>query len=591
MLYPVESEKREVKSLSGIWNFKLDTDDTGEKDGWFTKKLTDTIPMPVPASYNDITQDASIRDHVGEVWYETTFFVPVSWKEKKVFVRFGSVSHSAKVWLNGAKVTSHKGGFLPFEADVSVFLEYGEENRMTVKVSNILDWSSLPVGEIKEWHDDMHEKGYRTQEYFHDFFNFSGIHRPVLLSVVPKNYIADISVKTNVQNTDGIVKYETAIQGAFGTVRAKLFDEDRKVVAESFGIKGQLVVKNAKLWQPGKSYLYTLAIESLDQKGEIEDIYRLPIGIRTVEIKGKQFLINGKPFYFQGFGKHEDMNIKGKGYDDVMNVKDFNLMKWIGANSFRTSHYPYADEIMNLADREGFIVIDEVPAVGMNKWNRDEKIFSPERVNEKTLAHHLDTIGELIDRDKNHPCVVMWSVANEPTSYEEESAPYFEAVAKHTRELDDTRPITLVNCSSPDECKVAQFFDVVCVNRYFGWYSDSGRLEVIPIQLERELSGWFDRFGKPVILSEYGADTIPGFHSDPPVMFTEEFQCEFLRLYHTVLDKLDFVIGEHVWNFADFATKQGTTRVGGNKKGVFTRERQPKMAAHFLKERWNKKIG
>ncbi len=589
MLYPVESETREVKSLSGIWNFKLNAGNTGEKDGWFTKKLTDTIPMPVPASYNDITQNVSIHDHLGEVWYETTFFIPISWKEKRIFVRFGSVSHSAKVWLNGMEIMFNKGGFLPFETDASSFLTYGEENRMTVRVNNILDWSSLPVGEVKESHDDMHKKGYRVQEYFHDFFNFSGIHRPVLLSVVPKNYISDISVKTNVQNTDGTVWYETAVQGTFSMVRVKLLDEDSKIVAEGLGVKGQLVVKNAKLWQPGKSYLYTLLVESLNQNDEIEDVYRLPVGIRTVEVKGKQFLINGKPFYFQGFGKHEDMDIKGKGYDDVMNVKDFNLMQWVGANSFRTSHYPYADEVMNLADRLGIVVIDEVPAVGMNKWNRNEKIFSSGRVDEDTLVHHLDVIEQLIDRDKNHPCVVLWSVANEPASYEEEALPYFEAVAKYTRMLDDTRPITLVNCSSFDECKVAQIFDIVCVNRYFGWYTDSGRLDVIPFQLERDLLGWFNRFGKPVLLSEYGADTIAGFHSDPPVMFTEEFQCEFLKLYHTVLDKLDFVVGEHVWSFADFATKQGTTRVCGNKKGVFTRERQPKMAAHILRERWNKK--
>ena len=154
------------------------------------------------------------------------------------------------------------------------------------------------------------------------------------------------------------------------------------------------------------------------------------------------------------------------------------------------------------------------------------------------------------------------------------------------RRLDSERPVTIVQSGFPEDCRVAQFFDVVCVNRYYSWYSDPGHLELIELQLERELRGWYERFRQPVILSEYGADAIAGFYQDPPVMFSEDYQREFLKHCHNVLDRLDFIVGEHVWNFADFATKQGTTRVMGNRKGVFTRQRQPKAAAHLLRERW-----
>ena len=115
------------------------------------------------------------------------------------------------------------------------------------------------------------------------------------------------------------------------------------------------------------------------------DCYKLPIGIRTIKVTDKQFLINGKPFYFKGFGKHEDSEIRGKGYDEVIVIKDFNLLKWIGANSFRTSHYPYAEEILYLADREGIVIIDEVPAVGLNMWNKKEKIFTKRRAGKNYL--------------------------------------------------------------------------------------------------------------------------------------------------------------------------------------------------------------
>jgi beta-glucuronidase len=194
---------------------------------------------------------------------------------------------------------------------------------------------------------------------------------------------------------------------------------------------------------------------------------------------------------------------------------------------------------------------------------------------------------EMIARDKNHPCVVMWSVANEAATYEKESLPYFEKVIAETRKLDSSRPITIAHCPIDDDCYVSQLADVICLNRYNSWYFDPGHLEAIEYQLERNLKSWHERFGKPIIVSEYGVDTIAGFHNDPPTMFSEEYQCRFLEHFHNIFDRLDFVIGEHVWNFADFATKQGIVRVSGNKKGIFTRQRQPKSAAFMLRKRWS----
>jgi beta-glucuronidase len=194
---------------------------------------------------------------------------------------------------------------------------------------------------------------------------------------------------------------------------------------------------------------------------------------------------------------------------------------------------------------------------------------------------------ELIERDKNHPCVVMWSVGNEPASWEEGAGPYFKPVFDLCRELDPTRPVTCVECAqSPQESTVAPYCDVLCINRYYAWYSDSGQLNLIDQQLRTNLTEWHAHFNKPVLLSEFGADTITGMHADPPAMFSEEYQVQFLENYFSALDEMGFIIGEHVWNFADFATRQGITRVGGNKKGVFTRQRQPKAAAFTLRERW-----
>jgi len=590
MLYPKENEKRELKNLSGIWRFKIDKSNRGIEERWYEKPLEDAIPMPVPSSYNDITQDPSIRDHIGYVWYEREFYIPEHWKGKRIFLRIGSATHSAIVWINGRKAFEHKGGFLPFEGEITSLVSFSGENRVTIAVSNILDWTLLPPGELVELNDPFHPPHYKFQEYYFDFYNYAGIHRPVYIYALSQNYISDIKVVTDIEKRKGIINYEVKIVGKAEKILVSLWNKGEKIL-EMEGERGTLIVEDAKFWEPSNPYLYNFKVELFNDN--LEDCYSLKVGIRTVEVKGSKFLLNGKPIYFKGFGKHEDADIRGKGYDPVIALKDFYLLKWINANSFRTSHYPYAEEIMDLADEFGILIIDEAPAVGLNLWG-SKKTFCPERINEETLKYHIQVMRELIDRDKNHPCVVMWSVANEPASFEKEAEDYFKRVIEETKKMDPTRPVTIVDCFSPHEkdpfeSKVAKYVDVICVNRYYSWYTDPGNLEVIEFQLEKDLKKWYERYKKPVFLTEYGADTIAGFHSDPPQMFSEEYQLEMIKRFNNVLDRLDFVIGEHVWNFADFATKQEVRRVMGNRKGVFTRQRQPKLVAHYLKERWGRK--
>lgn len=599
MLFPIESKTRELKELSGLWEFKVDKNDEGYIEKWFETGLKDTIQMPVNASYNDLTQDSSIYNHIGDVWYERKFYVSGSWKDQRVVLRFGSVTHFATVWVNGKKVLEHKGGYLPFEHEVYDAIRFGEENRVTVCVNNILDFTTIPPGKIVSLDDPMHPKGFKKQEYYHDFFNYSGIHRPVKLYTTTWNYISDITVTTDIEADTGIVNYQIEFEGHASTIKVRLLDEDGFEVACGDGKQGCLRVTQAKLWQPLNAYLYNLEVELFDELGVLQDSYHLPVGIRTIKVSGKDFLINGKPFYFRGFGKHEDMELRGKGHDDAINVKDFSLLKWIGANSFRTSHYPYAEEILDMADREGIVVINESPAVGMvfSFGNPTVKVFDEEHVGSKAFEHYLEVMRDLVNRDKNHPCVVMWSVANEPASWEEEAVKFLGTAMEQTRKMDPTRPVTFVSTGGVDEeidkffplCLVNELSDVVCINRYRSWYTDPGYLELIENQLEIEMTRLYEKLQKPIIVAEYGADAIEGFHADPPVLFSEEYQCEVLRHYHNAFDKMDFIIGEHVWNFADFATKQGIIRVGGNRKGVFTRQRQPKMAAHLLKKRWTEK--
>ncbi len=591
MLYPIMTETRQVIDLNGIWNFKLDKG-VGFDEKWQESTLQDTIRMAVPSSYNDLVEDSSFRDHIGWVWYEREFIISKNMLDERLVLRFGSATHHAKVYINGKLLVEHKGGFTPFEGELNEFVTVGK-NRVTVAVNNILDESTLPVGILQEIKLPDGSTKIKNPVNF-DFFNYAGIHRPVKIYTTPKTYIKDVTVITDFENNLGKVDYEVEVSGQ-ASVAISVIDENNNIVATDMGAKGKVEIENVKLWEPMNAYLYNLKIDLIDENNEIIDTYEQPFGVRTVKVEDGKFLINNKPFYFKGFGKHEDSHIHGRGFDEALNVKDFNLMKWIGANSFRTAHYPYSEEIMRLADREGIVVIDETPAVGVHLNFMATMMAGAEKRDTwkeiQTFEHHQDIIRELVARDKNHPCVVMWSVANEPASDEKGAYEYFKPLIELTKELDpQKRPVTVVTylMSTPDRCQIAELLDVLCLNRYYGWYSQGGDLEEAKMYLNAELEGWNKRCpNKPIMFTEYGADTVCGMRDTTSVMFTEEYQVEYLEANHEVVDKFPNFIGEQVWNFADFATSQGIIRVQGNKKGVFTRERKPKMAAHYLRNRWH----
>lgn len=589
MLRPQDGPTRDLRSLNGLWRFRLDAAGSGRTEGWWRAPLGGSVEAPVPASYNDLYADAAVRDHVGDAWYQTDVHVPAAWAGERIVLRFDAATHRAVVWMNDAEVASHEGGYTPFEADVSEHVRPGAPNRITIVVNNELTMETIPPGIVEELPD-----GRRAQRYFHDFFNYAGLHRSVWLYTTPRSYVSDLTVTTDLDGTTGVVGYQ--VETAAGDVRLSLRDAAGTEVAVGEGAEGTLRVPDVHPWAPGDGYLYELEVSLLDPSGATVDTYRLPVGVRTVAVRGQQFLINGEPFYFKGFGKHEDAAVRGKGHDDALMVHDFALLDWIGANSFRTSHYPYAEEVLDYADRHGIVVIDETAAVGINLAigggilgrGRPKATYSPETIGEGAQRTHLQAIRELVARDKNHPSVVLWSVANEPDTVQPEARDYFAPIAAETRRLDPTRPVAYVNMmlATPDKCVITDLFDVVLLNRYYGWYVHTGDLASAEVALEAELREWAAKYDKPIVMTEYGADTYPGLHSTVPAPWSEEYQTDLLAMYHRVFDRVDAVVGEQIWNFADFATGPGIFRVDGNKKGVFTRDRRPKAAAFSLRDRW-----
>lgn len=437
MLRPVETPTREIKKLDGLWAFSLDRENCGIDQRWWESALQESRAIAVPGSFNDQFADADIRNYVGNVWYQREVFIPKGWAGQRIVLRFDAVTHYGKVWVNNQEVMEHQGGYTPFEADVTPYVIAGKSVRITVCVNNELNWQTIPPGMVI-----TDENGKKKQSYFHDFFNYAGIHRSVMLYTTPNTWVDDITVVTHVAQDCNHASVDWQV-GANGDVSVELRDADQQVVATGQGTSGTLQVVNPHLWQPGEGYLYELCVTA---KSQTEcDIYLLRVGIRSVAVKGEQFLINHKPFYFTGFGRHEDADLRGKGFDNVLMVHDHALMDWIGANSYRTSHYPYAEEMLDWADEHGIVVIDETAAVGFNlslgigfeAGNKPKELYSEEAVNGETQQAHLQAIKELIARDKNHPSVVMWSIANEPDTRPQGAREYFAPLAEATRKYTD----------------------------------------------------------------------------------------------------------------------------------------------------------
>ncbi len=572
LLRPVRNRFREYTPLDGVWQFRPDPDDIGVQEGW-GGGLEHTRPIAVPASWNE--QYSDLAEFFGRGWYERRFTAAPG--SGRTYLRFDAAFYHAEVWLNGMRLGDYEGGYLPFAFEVSDLLS--EENLLVVSVDGRLGRDTVPAYENADGDNAPGIlKGQHPPVDF-DFFPYSGLHRSVSLLRLPEGATEDLTVVTT-PSPGGRVRITVKVEhgGHKGDeLRLELCGEALSQPCDDQTVSFNLTLDEPQLWSPAYPTLHELRVTLL-RKGEAVDLYTLPVGLRWVEVKEGRLLLNGAPVYLRGFGKHEDAPHSGRGVPAAANIRDFDLMSWCGANSFRTSHYPYAEEMLDLADQLGFLVIDETPAVSLRFGGGWQERLRRCRVQ---LEH-------LLQRDKNRPSVILWSLANEPHADGETSQDFFAELCDLARASDPTRPLTLVSRDEADD-RMFELVDVACVNRYYGWYTQAGRLEEGVARLEEELRRIHQAYGKPIILSEFGADAVAGIHASPPTMFSEEYQAAFLRRYIACLEELPFVIGQHVWAFADFRTAQGSARVGAtNRKGVFTRTRAPKLAAHVLHELWGK---
>lgn len=601
MLAPQTNTFRAVSDLSGLWDFQIDPLAEGESADWI-HGLPEPSLMAVPGSWNELRSE--FRDYLDDAWYTRTFQIPDLWNGQRIFLHFGSVNYAATVWLNGNSLGSHLGGHLPFEFDITGKVQNGS-NRLTVKVNNTLRPDRVPTGGGADSAFSGFRRSFPAANF--DFFPYAGIQRQVRLYTTPQIHVQRLSIQTGFEvrsgkgSNSGWLGITSTIAGtAKGTLACTVLEEGRQVAHQYLAVangmaEGRIDIPDAKLWSPASPFLYECLFTLLDESSHEIDQYVLHTGIRTVKVENSQILLNGEPVFLKGFGKHEDFPVLGRSFNLPLIVKDGALLEWIGANSYRTSHYPYAEEAMDYADRAGLLIVDEIPAVGL-MFGEDSEL------RETQLRTCKQQLTELIERDSYHPSVIMWSVANEPMPADfmqrfqgKKPDPdgdaagtlFFADLIGHGRLLDDTRPFTLAGVMG-GPVPWLEICDVILINRYWGWYVMGGQLNLASKALGEELDELHAHLRKPIVISEFGADAIVGHHSQPSEMFSEEYQVEVLKEYLEAAAERPFVAGLHVWNFADFKTAQGAMRPSAmNHKGVFTRDRRPKMAAHYLRTKWN----
>ncbi len=528
-------ENRKPKSKSDLLEYNFDTSDT----------------LKVPGDWN--TQRDTLFFYEGPLWYQKSFTYHQP-AQTRVFLRFGAANHDARVWLNGKKLGEHSGGYTPFNYEVTGILNDGE-NSVVVEVNNTRREEDVPTVST-------------------DWWNYGGLTRDVNLVEVPQVFVQDYFIQL-AKSTPGEIAGWVKLNGADhpGSVSIEIPEISVKqtVPTDASGYGEFHFPARLQLWSPENPKLYRVVVSS--EADRVED----EIGFRTVETRGTQILLNGKPIFLRGIAIHEEAPFRGgRAFSEA---DDRTLLGWakdLGCNFVRLAHYPHNANMTRLADRMGLLVWSEIPVY----WSIDWK-------NPATLQNAEQQLSEMIARDHNRASIVLWSLSNETPPDEPGRTEFLKTLAEDARKLDNTRLLTSAlnhtEKPSPDVRKLAdpvgQYLDVLGLNEYIGWYEGS------PEDASR--IHWEFGYQKPVIVSEFGAGALYGMHGDAQTRFTEEYQANLFQQQIAMLRKIPALAGMSPWVLMDFYSPRrflNHIQDFHNRKGVISDRGERKQAFYVLQQ-------
>ncbi|MBD3273973.1 MAG: beta-glucuronidase [Candidatus Marinimicrobia bacterium] len=562
---------RITTSLNGHWQIIIDPLETGyynyryqpDPNGFFNNRVPeakedrieysfdDTDRLMVPGDWN--SQRSDLEFYEGTIWYKKSFEYDLK-PNTRVYVHFGAVNYEAIVWINGEKLGEHKGGFTPFNFEITDHLQ-GGENFIIVKADNQRALEAVPTLNF-------------------DWWNYGGITRPVNLIEVPDTYIQDYFIQLAPGSADQVQGYvrldgENTRQKVRISVPELNVDEtvrtDRDGYAEvSFGLQ------NLERWSPDNPKLYDVILES--ESDRITD----RIGFRTLETEGTRVLLNGEPLFLRGVCIHEEAPYRSaRAYSEEDAEALLGWAKEMHCNFARLAHYPHNENMTRTADEMGILIWSEVPVYWTIQWDNIE-----------TYENAENQLEEMIHRDKNKASVALWSVANE-TPLSEERLVFLRKLVERTKELDETRFTTAAmerhylddGVTLMIDDPLGEYVDVLGVNEYIGWYDG--------LPAKAETVRWETVYSKPVIFSEFGGGALYNYHGDALTRWTEEFQASIYEYQTDMFQRVPFLAGTTPWLLMDFKSPRRPLSVIQdfyNRKGLVSPDGFKKQAFYTMQK-------
>jgi beta-glucuronidase len=569
----VDVDHRTTISLDGDWHAIVDPYDNGyydfrmqpRKDGYFLNQKRgrgekglveydfDASPtLRVPGDWN--SQRDSLFFYEGTIWYEKDFDYHRKPKTR-TFLHVGAANYIAHVWINGEKVCDHEGGFTPFDCEITSVVQDGP-NFAVIYVNNQRRRDAVPTLNT-------------------DWWNYGGITRDVSLVEAPSIFIDDYSLylqRGGPATISGWVHVEGAIPGLAVSLSIPELNISQKATTDSSGAaRFSLQAPSLAPWSPENPKLYDIELAAADDR--LHDA----VGFRTIEVRGTDVLLNGKPVFLRGVSLHAEAPYRsGRAWSEEDARTLFAWARDLDANFVRLAHYPHDERMTRLADRMGILVWSEIPVYWMIDWE-----------NPTTLANAKHQLEEMIRRDRNKASVVLWSVANE-TPNTPARLSFLQALIAIARQDDPTRLVTaaLLVSHAPSgpntrvlDDPLGADLDVLGCNEYIGWYEGTPELA--------DITSWATPYNKPMIMSEFGAEAKAGLHGAVGERWTEEYQAEVYRHQIVMLKRINFLGGMSPWILMDFRSPR--RELPGiqdfyNREGLVSHQGQKKMAFYLLEE-------
>lgn len=554
-LFP-QYKKRDSRLLDGVWKFAADPQGLGEKEKWFQNFPENALDMVVPSCWNNTL---GWFRYEGAAWYQTEFET----SKDNLKLTFHAVTGAAEVYLDGEKLGAHYGGFTPFDFHLQNIRP--GRHALVVRVDNTHNSAdTIPLSHV-------------------DWYHYGGIIRSVELCQFEGAYIDRMKIDYELDGdlSGAVVTATLWLKNVTREQTLCLSVEGKELASEKI-LPGQETasisgfVKDLRLWDVGQGNLYT--VTAAMEEDDLSD----RVGFRELRVEKGRLLLNQKPVFLKGVNRHEEHPEWGFALPFSLMRRDLDIIKKLGCNAIRGSHYPNAPIFLDLLDQEGILFWEEIPM-----WGFPQSAIANPLVLERGRAMHQ----EMVQRDYNRPCVILWGLHNEIDTGCEESVALSEAFYHTLREYDKKRPVTYAT-DHPFVDRCYRFADIVSVNKYIGWYEDTvedwGRfLEKFHCHLEAQGAG-----DKPLIISEFGAGAVGGCRSFEAPRWSENYQKEYLDKSLRTFFADEKVIGTYIWQFCDIRTAEDMEIYrprSFNNKGLVDEYRRPKESFWKVQELYTEK--